>query len=92
MKKQDKIYNKEKIGLLIDYKQNIKDEKVKNALEYLLHNYNMLYLRYIKLIKTKVNIKVEYENFEKIRKENIELKEKLDRRERLIKILKEEME
>ena len=80
-----KLYSPKEFRILIDFKSEIDNREVKNALEKLLYNYNIMYLNFKEYIHKKDDMKQLYVDIEKVQKENRKLNTKLQKLEKQLK-------
>ena len=79
-----KLYNPKKFKELYYFKENIKDENIKETIEEMIKIYNYMYIKfkdYLKEIKEK---RINYMKLDQLSIENKQLKERIERKNIMI--------
>lgn len=83
-----KLYNPRQFQKLYDYKEEIQDEEIKQIITELIRNYNKMYIKLKDLLIERESKKENYKKLESLSIENHELKQRLDRYNRVIEDLR----
>ena len=86
-----KLYNKEDLSKLLQYKDTLQNEEIKEIISKLVENYNYMYIKLKDKVQKKIDIKKLYEDLDNQIEKNKELEARLERKLKHIEVLKKEI-